>query len=799
MLISINWIREYVDLPTNLDPRELAEKFTRTTAEVDDVTHIDIDAKGLIAARTIKITPLQGKQNLNLVELDIGKGKTAETVSAAPVIHEDINVVYAPPGSYIKAFGQITESQVAGHKSVGMILPGDAIGIMMAVQEAIFLSDEYKPGDKLPTELFDDWIIEVDNKSITNRPDLWGHYGIAREIAAIEKLPLKPYPVVPIEELASDSLPTIEINIADPAACPRYSGILFEGVPTQPAPLWMQLRLGHVGMRPITGLVDLTNYIMADLGQPMHAFDAAHVDRIEVDWAKEDELFTTLDGMERKLSNDMLMILCDGRSVALAGVMGGLETEVSETTTTLLLESANFESATIRKTATRLGLRTDASARFEKSLDPLHTVLAIQRFVELAKPMYPDMKFASGLSDGYPRPFDNVEVEVNPRHVARTIGQDVSFDQASDILKPLGFQVIESDTAWRILVPTWRATGDVSIEADVIEEIARYLGYDNLAPAMPMVSMRKFEPHALHELERNALEYFTTACDYNEIHGYLWYNTTWIDQLGYDPGDCIELMNPAADGLHRMRHSLMPGMLAAVNNNRFYFPAFSMIELGSTFNPGKNNDTECKHIACVRAARGKKVEDGLFSQLQGDLAAWVWQRFGRNIDFVPTDAQPHRPWEHSQKIASVMLDSTMVGTISIVPMTLRKKMDEHLASWGVAWMEIKLDGLDTIKPITEKMGKIPDYPLVDMDFSFVIPKTTRYRDVAKNLSLFQHPLLKHIRYVGRFEGDVVGPDSRSITIRTVIGDDQRTLVDEDTNNFQSAIENHLQKIGYKMR
>ena len=146
-----------------------------------------------------------------------------------------------------------------------------------------------------------------------------------------------------------------------------------------------------------------------------------------------------------------------------------------------------------------------------------------------------------------------------------------------------------------------------------------------------------------------------------------------------------------------------------------------------------------------------------------------------------------------------MLDSTMVGTISVVPMSLRKKMDEHLASWGVAWMEIKLNGLDTIKPITEKMGKIPDYPLVDMDFSFVIPKTTRYRDVAKNLSLFHHPLLKHIRYVGRFEGDVVGPDSRSITIRTVIGDDQRTLVDEDTNHFQSAMETHLKKIGYKMR
>lgn len=799
MLISLNWIRDYVDLPANLDPRELAEKFTRTTAEVDEVRHLDVGARGLIAARINKVTDLPGSQNLKRVELDTGKGKTIETITAAPVIHTNLNVVYAPPGASINAFGKIVKAEVAGQKSVGMILPGEAIGIAMAIQEAIFLGDEIQPGEALPAEWFDDWLIEVDNKSITHRPDLWGHYGMAREIAAIMQLPLKPYPVADLEELKIDSLPAIGIHIADPMACPRYSGIKIEGVSTQPAPLWMQLRLGHVGLRPITGLVDLTNYIMVELGQPMHAFDAAQVDQIEVDWAKDGEIFKTLDGMERKLTSDMLMIQCKGRCVALAGVMGGLETEVSESTSTLLLESANFESATIRKTATRLGLRTDASARFEKSLDPAHTVLAIQRFVELAKPMYKKLKLISSLSDGYPKPIESIVIEVNPQHVKRTIGQEVSLNEATSILNPIGFGVSGGDTLWKVHVPTFRAAKDIVIEADVIEEIARYIGYDSLSSAMPQISMRKFELHKQHELENRTLAYFTGSHDFHEIQGYLWYQSSWIDQLGYNPGTCLELANPAADGLHRLRHSLMPGILAAVEKNRFYFPAISLIELGSVFDPNNKNEHEFRHTALIRAKRGKKVEDELFSQLQGAIEGWAWERFGRSAVFIQTDADPNRPWEHPNQTANVVIDSAHAGKISTVPVSLRKKMDEHLGAWGIAWAELYLNSLESLKPITERLGSIPEYPLVEMDFSFVVSKTDRYRDVISKLTTFQHPLLKHIRYVSRFEGEAVGPDHRSLTIRTVIGDNQRTLIDEDASQFRSAMESHIHKIGYRIR
>jgi len=799
MLISLNWIRDFVDVPADIDPHDLAERFTLITAEVESVERVQVDARGLIAARVLELNELTGTHNLRLATLDLGNNGTIETVSAAPALHVGSNVVYGPPGASIAAYGEVGTAKVAGKTSAGMILPGDSIGIPMAAQEAIFLSSEFDPGQELPPELFEDWVIEVDNKSITHRPDLWGHYGIAREIAAVLGLELRPYPVVPVEELTPAGLPEVKILIADGQACPRYTGLVFEGVRTQPAPLWMQLHLGHIGMRPISGLVDLTNYIMADIGQPMHAFDAARVDQIEVDWAADGERFKTLDGMERTLNPDALMIKCQGHSVALAGVMGGLETEVTEDTVSLLLESANFEPATIRRAATRLGLRTDASARFEKALDPAHTVLAIQRFIHLARPMYPELKLTGRLSDGYPNPLEPVTVSVNPKHVDRMIGRTVDVDEIKHVLEPLEFTVEVEGNHLEIGVPSFRATTDISIEVDVIEEIARCIGYNTIAPTMPRVSVRRFEPSALRELEQRTLEFFTSEHGFCELHGYIWYDAAWLDQLGVDPGPCVELANPAAEGLEKLRHYLMPSLLAAVAKNRFHFPALSLVEIGSVFEPGEQEDLEARHLGLVSARRGKRKEDEVFGRLKGAIEGWIWARFARRVEFVQASADPSRPWEHPQRTAAILIDGKQTGQVSVIDLSLRQRVDEHLASWAIAWAEIRISGLEVLEHQTEQLGVIPDYPLVDMDFSIVVPRTTQYGDVVEKVGGFQHSLLKRIEYVGSYEGDRIEADRRSLTLRTIVGDDERTLVDEDANAFRREFEKHLEQCGYEIR
>jgi len=800
MLISLNWLRDFVDLPADLDPCALGERITLTTAEVDGVTPIRSDARGLIVAGVERVAAFPQTRDLRRVVLGLGDGRTVESVTAASTLHAGSRVLYAPPGAHLAALGDIGEARVSGTTSVGMIIPGDAVGMALAAREAVFVDAAYAVGEPVPPELFDDWLIEIDNKSITNRPDLWGHYGVAREVAAMYGRPLKPNLVEPLEPLMAEAMAEFPIAIADGAACRRYSGIVLEGVPVQPAPLWMQLRLGHVGMRPISGLVDLTNFIMADLGQPMHAFDAAKVSRIEVDWAREGERFRTLDGVDRPLCTRDLMIQCEGKSIAIAGVMGGLATEVSANTTSLLLESANFDPAAIRRTAARLGLRTDASARFEKSLDPVHTVLAIRRFLHLARRMYPNLKITSRLSDGYPAPLPPVSVAVKPAHVTRTIGREVPLEEAARILQPLGFKVTPRETDWHVGVPSFRATNDVSIEADVIEEIARYIGYGTIKPAMPRVTMRRFEPHALHELEQGTLEYFTTVHRFHEIQGYLWYDAAWLARLEVDPGPCIEVVNPAAEGLHWLKRTLLPGLLAAIELNRFHFPAFSLIELGSVFEPdGEPADREYRHVGLVEARRGKQAEDELYRHLKGALAEWAWHRFGRSLGFGQAAAHAQRPWEHPHRTASLLIDGSMVGRMSVVDMALRRAMDEHLASWAIAWAELRLSGLEDLPRRTELPGSVPPHPRVELDTSFLVPAPTRYADVAEKLRGFRHPLLQSIRFIGGYQGGSIPADRRSLTVRTVVGEDTRTLTDADTGAFRAELEGYLGTQGYEIR
>ena len=493
------------------------------------------------------------------------------------------------------------------------------------------------------------------------------------------------------------------------------------------------------------------------------------------------------------------MIQSRGKSVALAGVMGGLQTEVGEATTSLLLESANFDPATIRKTAKKLGLRSEASARFEKSLDPANTALAIRRFIHLARSMYPRLKLTSRLSDAYPKPPQPVTVRVNPRHVARTLGRDVSLDEAHRLLRPIGFEVTQRDTHWIVAVPSFRATGDCSIEEDIVEELARLIGYDTIAPTMPRVAVRCFPPNDLHELEQSALHYFTATHGFHEVQGYIWYDAAWLRRLAADPGPCVELANPAAEGTRRLRRTLLPGLLNAVAANRFHFPALSLLELGGVFEKGDREDREFRHLGLVLAQRGKRAEDELYARLKAAVAGWIWQQFARSTAFTETTAAAHRPWEHPRRTAVVALDGIGAGRVSVIDVALRRAMDEHLAAWSIAWAELQLTGLECLQPLTEPLAPVPPFPQVELDYSILVPKTTTYAEVVANLRRFDHSLLRMIRFVTAYEGDAIAKDRRSLTFRTVLGCGDRTLTDADAAAFRAAFERHLRSCAYDLR
>ncbi len=798
MLISVNWLRDFVDIPANIDIHELAERFTMTCAEVEGVEHINVGGKGLIAAKIVSFSEIPDSRNLRQVTLDVG-GKTITTVSAAPVLRENELVVFAPVGSRTNRTGDIGVGNVSGIASEGMILCGEDIGIAMSADEAIFCPPSTKPGEAIPEDILDDWVIEVDNKSITHRPDLWGHYGIAREISAMLKLPLREYPVVDVDELTDKSKPKIPIKIGNPEICYRYSALRMDGVKAQAAPLLIQTRLGHIGMRPIDCLVDLSNYIMAELGQPTHAFDGDKLTGIEVEIAADGEKFTTLDGIERSLPKDALMIQCEGRSVALAGIMGGLETEVSEQTQSILLESANFEAACIRRCAASLGLRTDASARFEKSLDPNNTVLAIQRFILMARAEFPELGISSRLSDCYPNPPQPIAIEVDPEFVNRFMGHPVSVDDMVSILTAIEFDVRKVDEKLKITVPSFRATKDISIEADIIEEIARYVGYDNFDPTLPVVTVRHLDANQQHRLERNSLELFCMGLGYSEIHLYVWYDQAWLKQLDIVMPESIELRNPAAAGQEFFRHTLLPGLLQATERNRLHADSFKLAEIGTVFPGDANSKTQERRLGLISAQHGKKCEDTLLEELKGELDTWAWQTFSLPVSFTAVESSELPVWAHEHKTAAVVIGGKKVGLVSAAPLGIRRKMDEHLSTWGIAWAELELEQLCGLEGDEIQLAAVPEFPEVELDFSILVDTTTPFGQVNDKLGEFDNDLLRRITFVAAYEGKSVPDGKRSLTYRMRIGCADRTLVEDDLTGFRKCFEEFVTGQGFQLR
>lgn len=804
MYISLNWLRDFVDIPSDIDPRALGERFTTTTAEIEGVEQITCAASGQVAAEVKSIQRRPGEGWQYAVRLDIGS-REVDSITVAEGIKPGDRVIFAPPGATLPGVGQVTEKTIApGVISQGMIVPGDALGLPTVGQRALWLPPSVVAGTPIDMALFNDWLIEIDNKSITNRPDLWGHYGVAREVAAMLRLPLRPYPVAPLKELAELDLPEIPLVIDDPGKCPRYSALKFTGVKSQPAPLWMQVRLAHVGMRPIDILVDLTNYIMAELGQPMHAFDGGKLERIEVATAAPGEVFTTLDGVKRTMPEGTLMIQADRRSVAIAGIMGGADTEVNPATTELLLESANFEPATIRRAATAMGHRTDASARFEKSLDPQNTVLAIQRFVYLARPELPGMRLTSRLSDVFPNPPKPIVISVDPKFVARYIGRPVPVDEMTRILTALEFGVSERDGVLDVRVPSFRATKDVTIEADVIEEISRFIGYDSIAPELPTVTVRYAEPDAMNRLQRQTLSLLTGGMSYAEVHRYVWFNDDWLRRIGFEPGPAVSLRNPAAANTVRLRTTLIPGLLEAVDLNRHHMPRFELAEIGSVFPPEAANQAgsigEFRHLGMVLVAPGRKaqVEDELLRRLKTDIETWAMQTLNARVRFAAAE-NTVGPWEQGAKTAVVLIEDKPAGRLTAVPVACKRAIDEHLAAWSIALAEINLSAVADSPPSEKKLLPIPEFPTVDVDFSVLAPSARRYTEIEQALAGYDHPLLRRLAFVDSYEGGSVPAGQRSFTFRATIADLTRTLQEQDIQDFRVNFIDFLGRQGLTLR
>jgi phenylalanyl-tRNA synthetase beta chain len=799
MLVSLNWLKEFVDIPADLDPRDLALRFTTTTAEVDGIEHVEPNFAGLVAAKIESLRGRPGEEKLQTVIVQAGSRKYASLTTAPNLAVGDV-VIFAPPGATIAGHA-IGTTDTQGRPAEGMIIAGQSIGLIQVGANAMFLPPTCEPGQPIDAAPFDDWLIEIDNKSITHRPDCWGHYGIAREVAAMLKTDLRPYPVTPTAEL-QNNLPAIPIEIDDATMCPRYTGLLMKGLESRPSPLEMQVRLALCGMRPIDLLVDLTNYVMLELGQPMHAFDGATIPNIQVALAATGERFTTLDNMTRTMPPGTLMIQCNRKSVAIAGVMGGAATEVSEKTDTVLLESANFDAATIRRAATAMGLRTEASARFEKSLDPANTVLGIARFCRLAKEKLPGFQLAGTLSDCYPSPKEVRSIKLDCDFAARFIGKAVAAEDMASILRALEFEVVPSGAkgnVFEVTPPSYRATKDIEIEVDLIEEVARFVGYNTIEPTLPEVSVRFFEKSADLVLEERTLAYFCVGNDFVEVHDNIWYDDDWIAKIGLAPGDCITLKNPAADNCARLRRTLAPGLIAAAERNRHHFDRFQLAEIGTVFEPGRKSveESQDRRLGLLVAQQGKKADAIVWDRLRLALHGWCRQVLNGSPEYRATT--PGQPWEDADRLAEALLGGRRIGRVTILPLALKQKIDERLKSWSFAIAEIDLAAVVGGIDRHAKLPPVPKHPQVELDFSVLVDDARRYDTIKGELTTFKHPLLDRLSFVEAYQGGAIPAGRRSLTFRTRIGLADRTLADEEIHAFQSEFKAFLAARAMELR
>ncbi|HTU44960.1 MAG TPA: phenylalanine--tRNA ligase subunit beta [Bryobacteraceae bacterium] len=628
-----------------------------------------------------------------------------------------------------------------------------------------------------------DWIIDIDNKSLTHRPDLWGHIGMAREVAAITERALQD--PVKLDLLPAGESP-VRVEIEDYALCPRYSALLLENLVVNPAEQWMQARLERIGLNSINNIVDVTNYVLAELPQPMHAFDADKLtgDTIYVRLARPGERLRALNDETYDLSPEDLVIADGSGPIALAGVKGGADTAISESTTRVVLESANFNATRVRLTSARYKLRTDASVRFEKALDPQNTVRGLARALELLATARP----LGGVADNH-GPVKGIPLIVLPSElVTRKLGIEVPPQRISEILRALGFTVEESAPGTlTVTVPTWRATKDISLKDDLVEEIGRMIGYDHITPVAPLAAcvvppanlMRAFLRQARNQL---------AAQGFTEVYNYSFVNQANVERFSLNISEHVAVKNPIASELTHLRCSLLPGLFRNIVDNVRHYPSFRIFEIGNEIHPkAAGLPDEVTHaVAAIYDAHGDEQD---FFELKRVLEC-VFS--GARL----TAAEP-RPYEHPARTAEIHWCDSVVGRIfELHPLLLQQ---EGLEGRAVLF-DVNLDlAQELAAKRVLKYTAVRKYPTSGFDLSVVSDARTPVEKIQDALARLAGSDLAAIEFIRQYDGPPLPPGQKSVSYHLEAGALDHTLSADEVTEIRNRIIEGMRALGYELR
>ncbi|MBO4899580.1 MAG: phenylalanine--tRNA ligase subunit beta [Lachnospiraceae bacterium] len=787
MYVSMNWIKDFVDLDGE-DLEQLIHRFTLSTAEVEGIEYKGRDISNVVVGEIIMCQDHPDSDHLHVLKVDAGD-KVYDVVCGAPNARTGIKTAFVKVGGQVGDM-QIRAAKLRGIESFGMCCSAKELGISDDHSGIMELDPSYANGTDIK-EIFpiDDVIFEVDNKSLTNRPDLWGHYGMAREFAALTGHELKALPVMDSDYTGDAEVP-VEIRNKDLVF--RYSSVRIENIQANVSPMEMQIRLYYCGMRAINLLADITNYIMLELGQPMHAFNGDKMKKIVVDTPKENMKFTTLDGQERDITTDTLMIWDGDVPTGIAGIMGGLDSEIVDDTHSVMLESANFDGVSIRKSASRMALRTDASARYEKTLDPEMTYLAVQRFIKLLHDSDPGMKCTTRITDVYVKKYPELTVSFDKKFIDRYTGIDISSEQIKTTLELLGFETAQDGDNFVSKVPSWRGTKDVSMKADIVEEITRIYGYDNfeikttLSPIIPAkTTRRRAEENAVRDLLVK-----TYAC--HEIHTRVWCDPDAMKDLSLSPEDNVKLVQASEEkGTGILRTSMMECLLPAVRQNRDFSTEYGIFEIGRVFTGTKEDGRadEHRHLAVCLYSKDR-TEKELYFEAVEIINTIVDELKHLKASYQKTKTS--HAWEHPKNTAQILVDGKAIGILNTLFPSVRTRIAKNAY---VVCIEIDMDALLEVEPAEMSFVQPSSFPAVEYDLSLIIPDGVRFETIEKSWTDLKIKELRKTSIIDMYEAAGI----RSIAIRFSFVADDRTLTGEEVQAHIDTILKNLEEIGVRLK
>lgn len=805
MKLSLKWIKDYVEIPADMDLSTLAHDLTMSTVEVEGAENLAERFEKIIVGEIKEVNPHPNANKLRVCKVDIGGGEIKDIVCGGSNLEIGQKVVVACPGAMVRWHGEgdlveIKNAELRGVPSFGMICASEEVGLgdLLPSGSDHEIMDVTAFGAPAGTPVsvalgLDDVILEIDNKSMTNRPDLWGHYGIAREIAALYDLPLKT-----IDKFVPQTTNTIDIQIKDADRCPRYIGAKIEGLSVIPAPFEMQSRIWRVGMRPINALVDVTNYVMLAVGQPTHVFDSNHIiDHVEVRLANENEKLRLLNDKEITLSTDDLVIADKEGAVALAGVMGGAKDSVLPETNSVILEVANFKSQSVRRTALRYDNRTEASARYEKAIDPERCDQALALAVKLFAEIFPDMKITA-FNDVYVNRLERKKIDVEIGWLTRRLGKEFPKELVAKKLGIIGFDVDFDGEIMHVTVPTWRSTGDVSIKEDVMEEVARLYGYENFEPTPISITYGGGVNQLDYDLVRKVKEYLAFRADMQEIFTYPWMTDEFVNALFPSTEKMLALATPPSPNERLIRSSLLPNICKVIVKNEHNFEEFDIFEEAKVFidddytSNYKNEKLPCEKRRLGMAFVGKFANiSTIFRKAKGVVENMPRYTHMEGFTFKKVE----KPcWADGVVWQNIYLGDKKIGDIALLGAKQAKNCGMKVLS--AVLVEMDMDEFVPFKSRTNRFEKLREFPLNEYDVSFIIDSLVTFDTISKTAMQVaeEKPFLRAVKFVDEYKGEKIPQGKKSITIRLEIGSDEKTLTGAEIDGVANAVMDKIESV-----